>query len=155
MREIVESTPVNCKCHGISGSCTIQSCYSDLPEFSIIGEKLKEKHNQACRVSTNGRTNHAWVSKCDRNFDEKDFIYRDTYNWCVPDASVGSIGVVGRECDPNSSGSNSCQNICRRCNRGVERREERVIRDCHCSFRFCCEIECTTCEVERVYYMCS
>lgn len=155
MKEVVVGAPIKCTCHGVSGSCSFKTCYSELPEFSTIVSKLKEVYSEACEVSSNGATQHRWISQCGRDFQESDFIYRSTFNWCRFNPSVGSLGVIGRECDPNSTGPNSCENLCRGCGRGVERREEILKRECDCTFLFCCEIKCKECEVHRAYYVCT
>ena len=39
-----------CKCHGMSGSCTIKTCWMRLPNFRVIGDNLKERFDGASRV---------------------------------------------------------------------------------------------------------
>ncbi|XP_063702334.1 protein wingless [Culicoides brevitarsis] len=39
-----------CKCHGMSGSCTIKTCWMRLPSFRVVGDNLKEKFDGASRV---------------------------------------------------------------------------------------------------------
>ncbi|XP_025831047.1 protein Wnt-1 isoform X2 [Agrilus planipennis] len=52
-----------CKCHGMSGSCTVKTCWMRLPSFRIIGDNLKDRFDGASRVMAsnagNSRTNHA------------------------------------------------------------------------------------------------
>jgi wingless-type MMTV integration site family, member 7 len=37
----------DCKCHGVSGSCAMKTCWKSLPPFRIIGNALKKKYNKA------------------------------------------------------------------------------------------------------------
>lgn len=154
IRGITQESP-ECICHGISGSCTFKHCYNELPEFEVFSEQLKALYDEACEVTPNGHTSNAFISECNRAYTNEDLIYRHTYDWCIPHPSVGSVGVVGRECDPNSSGPNSCQNLCRDCNRVPEEHTETVVHKCDCSFYFCCRIHCETCIDRRTYYTCS
>ncbi|XP_026677924.1 protein Wnt-2-like [Diaphorina citri] len=36
-----------CKCHGVSGSCTMKTCWRTLPPFKVIGDALMKKYWKA------------------------------------------------------------------------------------------------------------
>lgn len=46
-----------CKCHGVSGSCNMKTCWQQLPDFRKVGEVLRQKHSRAVRVRINARGN--------------------------------------------------------------------------------------------------
>lgn len=39
-----------CKCHGMSGSCTMKTCWMRLPAFRLVGDNLKKRFDHASRV---------------------------------------------------------------------------------------------------------
>lgn len=45
------SLQTECKCHGVSGSCTMKTCWKSLPPFSQVGEALMKKYNRAKPVT--------------------------------------------------------------------------------------------------------
>ncbi|GAB6018702.1 hypothetical protein CHUAL_000379 [Chamberlinius hualienensis] len=50
-----------CKCHGMSGSCTVKTCWMRLPSFREVGHQLKDRFDGASRVlvSSSGNSNRA------------------------------------------------------------------------------------------------
>ncbi|CAB0031933.1 unnamed protein product [Trichogramma brassicae] len=47
-RKIVKSLlQTECKCHGVSGSCTVRTCWRTLPTFRQIGDALMKKYYRA------------------------------------------------------------------------------------------------------------
>lgn len=35
---------IHCRCHGVSGSCTSQTCWMQIPTFQEVGNALKRKY---------------------------------------------------------------------------------------------------------------
>ncbi|XP_044008817.1 protein Wnt-1 isoform X2 [Aphidius gifuensis] len=46
-----------CKCHGMSGSCTVKTCWMRLPVFRTVGDNLKDRFDGASRVLINSDKN--------------------------------------------------------------------------------------------------
>lgn len=40
----------DCKCHGVSGSCAMKTCWKTLPSFRVIGDVLMKKYHKARSV---------------------------------------------------------------------------------------------------------
>ena len=43
---------LECKCHGVSGSCTIRTCWLAMMDFKRVGAHLRNKYNGATQVSS-------------------------------------------------------------------------------------------------------
>lgn len=39
-----------CKCHGLSGSCIVKTCWKVVPELIVLAEILKKKYLNAAKV---------------------------------------------------------------------------------------------------------
>lgn len=42
---------MQCRCHGVSGSCELKTCWKTMPSFTEVGDTLKRKYRQAVQVS--------------------------------------------------------------------------------------------------------
>lgn len=57
LQVVKSAVKTRCKCHGISGSCTVRTCWRQLSPFRDIGNTLKQKYENSYKVVT--YTNHA------------------------------------------------------------------------------------------------
>lgn len=55
-----------CRCHGLSGSCTLKTCWVILPDFQRIGAYLKEKYQASVHLPTAVNVNKL-IPMMDRN----------------------------------------------------------------------------------------
>ena len=146
-----------CKCHGVSGSCTVKTCWRQLSPFLLIGTQLKHKYNTSVKVvmTTNSATGKRQLTKLKRRRrrkpsqspSRKDLVYIDkSPNYCK--RSAYSHGTKNRVCDKRSN----CDVIC--CGRGYNVIYKRLVTPCHCQYMWCCSVKCQTC-VRSVYvYTC-
>jgi wingless-type MMTV integration site family protein 6 len=143
-----------CKCHGMSGSCTLKTCWRKLPVFRDVGLRLKEKFDGAAKVIP-GNDGRGFIPENEviKPPGKEDLVYvEESPNHCVYDRKTGSLGTRGRECNATSPGVDGCELLC--CGRGYEtiRVVERV--NCKCRFQWCCQVICGTCTHKRSIHRC-
>uniref|UniRef100_G1TZZ8 Protein Wnt n=1 Tax=Oryctolagus cuniculus TaxID=9986 RepID=G1TZZ8_RABIT len=131
----VETT---CKCHGVSGSCTVRTCWRQLAPFHEVGKHLKHKYETALKVgsTTNEATGEAGAISPPRGrasgMGGSDPLPRtpelvhldDSPSFCL--AGRFSPGTAGRRCHREKN----CESIC--CGRGHNTQSRVVTRPCQC-----------------------
>lgn len=139
---------LKCRCHGISGSCAVRTCWKALPEFHTVGNSLKLKYENSVEISPAARpTEFRRREKRMRRepITELELVYVErSPNYCRHDPGRGIFGTKGRECRQTSTGPDSCHSLC--CGRGYNTQEIRYIEHCRCKFIWCCQVKCKTCE---------
>lgn len=143
-----------CKCHGLSGSCTVRTCWRKMPPFRDVGNRLKESFDGAAKVipSNDG---HSFITEGPtiKPPDRFDLIYsEDSPDFCKPNRKTGSLGTQGRRCNSTSQGVDGCELLC--CGRGYDTRVVKEKISCECRFRWCCEVTCNTCLVKKTINTC-
>ncbi|XP_030077607.1 protein Wnt-2b isoform X2 [Microcaecilia unicolor] len=80
-----------CKCHGVSGSCTLRTCWSVMSDFRKTGDYLRKKYNGAIQVTMNQYGSGFTVSnKNFRNATKNDLVYfENSPDYCLKDKSAG------------------------------------------------------------------
>lgn len=73
-------------------------------------------------------------------------------NYCDRDPTLGSFGTVGRKCNRTTSGIEGCDLLC--CGRGYNTHQFNRTWQCHCKFRWCCEVQCDICHERTEEYTC-
>ncbi|XP_063223084.1 protein Wnt-5b-like [Bacillus rossius redtenbacheri] len=143
-RAVIKMSRVTCKCHGVSGSCSLITCWQQLAPFREVGDYLKDKYDGATEVRVNRRGR---LQIRDPRFNRptaNDLVYIDeSPNYCVRNLSVGSLGTQGRTCNRTSHGMDGCNLMC--CGRGYNTQKTVVRERCQCKFHWCCYVECKTC----------
>jgi len=155
VESLLDTSDVTCRCHGVSGSCTITTCSSPtLPNFENVADSLRKSYQKACHVFSTGGSQITWRSNCGE-YTTMDLLYNSNRGWCRPNANLGSYGTQGRNCSIDQQASNSCQKLCTAC--GLSYKEFQVDEEhrCDCKFEFCCRITCQTCRRAVTHYACS
>ena len=157
----MNKTTTTCRCHGISGTCTVQTCYSRVVSVEEVGEIIFQRYGGAIRVEEDDNDQGEIVPE-NPNSDpptEDDLIFCDrSPDFCVANNLTGIVGVAHRLCDPNSNNRNACSTIC--CNYG-HYKSTKVTPFRECRF-ICCNpselarIECSyTHNVTKTEYHCN
>ncbi|XP_067634113.1 protein Wnt-2 isoform X1 [Eurosta solidaginis] len=151
----------DCKCHGVSGSCVMKTCWKSLPPFRQVGEALMRKYNKAKLVqAVKGKNGLRLVlSKKNRfgkhvHFPKRmELVYlQASPNYCERNLQFGTLGTTGRLCNRTLHGPQSCDLLC--CGRGYNTHQIRRITQCRCQFRWCCQVQCEVCEENYEEFTC-
>ncbi|CAH2281861.1 Wnt-9a [Pelobates cultripes] len=160
IKVIKAGVKTTCKCHGVSGSCTVRTCWRQLSPFHEIGKQLKLKYETSLKVgSTTNEANEATgdgeiappkkpiAGHSDQIPRTTDLIYmEDSPNFCK--MSKFSPGTFGRRCYKEKN----CESLC--CGRGHNTQSKVVTRPCQCQVRWCCYVECKQCTQREEIYTC-
>ncbi|XP_071808353.1 protein Wnt-8c-like [Asterias amurensis] len=157
-----------CKCHGVSGSCSIQTCWDQLGAFDIIGEALRKRYETAVLVDyINGNLFPTDIkpkeAKDAEPVDKSDLVFLElSPNYCQLNSTIGAVGTLDRECLRGRGGdevteweARSCKRLCTSCGLGVRRTKVVVSSSCNCKFHWCCEVQCETCTREVTKLTCA
>ncbi|MGH0116566.1 UNVERIFIED_CONTAM: hypothetical protein FKN15_014766 [Acipenser sinensis] len=135
---------VACKCHGVSGSCSLKTCWLQLADFRKVGEFLKEKYDSAAAMRINRKGKLELVNQRFNPPTPEDLAYMDqSPDYCLRNESTGSLGTEGRLCNKTSEGMDGCELMC--CGRGYDQFKTYQYERCHCKFHWCCYVKCKRC----------
>ena len=130
---VQDNTGIDCVCHGLSGSCTVQTCFKKVPDMEEIGEKLLAKYDVAQQApSLPGQSTLAYCEF--------------SPNFCQRNLPNGIYGSSGRQCWPDRDGPSNCNVLC--CGGPVVQRQVKKETE-KCEFVWCCRLEC---KVVNTYY---
>ncbi|NWQ68017.1 WNT9B protein, partial [Neopipo cinnamomea] len=158
IKAVKNGLKTTCKCHGVSGSCAVRTCWKQLSPFHEIGRLLKLRYDDAVKVfsTTNDAVGHSELAGPPRHGHSPrlppapratDLVYvEDSPSFCRP--SKYSLGTAGRTC----SREGNCDSMC--CGRGYNTQSRLVTFSCHCQVQWCCYVECQQCMQEEVVYSC-
>ncbi|XP_039617326.1 protein Wnt-2 isoform X1 [Polypterus senegalus] len=137
---------LECKCHGVSGSCTVRTCWLAMADFRKTGDYLRSKYNGAVQVVMNqyGTGFTAAFRKFKRPTKNDLVYFENSPDYCIRDREAGSLGTAGRVCNRTSRGADSCEVMC--CGRGYDTTRVTRMTKCECKFQWCCAVHCKDCQ---------
>lgn len=147
-----------CKCHGVSGSCELKTCWRSMTSFRSISSLLRDRYDSA--VDVEERRSGSRRELISRNLalsrsplKDTDLVYLEASpDFCESDSKTGSPGTRARLCNRTSKAMDGCELMC--CGRGFNTRRTTVIERCHCKFHWCCHVKCQKCRIEIEDYVC-
>ncbi|KFD56589.1 hypothetical protein M514_02693 [Trichuris suis] len=145
-RAIRANMKLMCKCHGVSGSCTVRLCWRRMADFHTIGQSLSEKFDGAVKVKFSGMRHKLkpYVAGLKKP-TKRDLVYlQQSPDFCQEDSLLSIYGTKGRKCERDGYGTNGCAMLC--CGRGYTTVVAEEVRDCKCKFQWCCEVKCEKCK---------
>lgn len=143
---VTKSMEVKCKCHGMSGSCELKTCWRAVPSIRKVGDTLKDRYRYATRVQYSNKHPGRMVTMySDRaKPSRKNLVYYDeSPNYCEPDEKLDVPGTTERVCNKSKADIDWCGTLC--CGRGYNTVLVTKTERCNCRFHWCCYVVCETC----------
>lgn len=114
-----------CKCHGVSGSCSVKVCWKVMPEFRVIGDELFKRYNYASQirdVEIKNRVEKLKMIVTRRSLDlvtrtqsenlKDQLIYVDkSPNFCRKEPKYMTLGTSGRMCQVMNKSNENKRNF--------------------------------------------
>ncbi|XP_043275437.1 protein Wnt-11b-2-like isoform X2 [Venturia canescens] len=149
-RAVEQSLTLECKCHGVSGSCSVRTCWRGLGSIgpAAAGARLFRRYATAAEVRPRSG------SRLPPLYHHDNLLYTTkSPDYCLPDKKRGSLGTIGRQCNGSSSGYEGCEYLC--CGRGHVTKTEEILERCECKYISCCYVKCKTCRNVITTYECN
>ncbi|KAJ8381489.1 hypothetical protein SKAU_G00022670 [Synaphobranchus kaupii] len=152
---VAKTMSTDCRCHGVSGSCAVKTCWRTLAPFERVGNFLKERYEGSIQVLDRSKRKVRRKEKEQRRVPiakEELIFLNKSPNYCLEDRRVGVAGTRGRRCNRTSAGPDGCNLLC--CGRGYNTHVVRHVERCECKFVWCCYVRCRRCESMNDMHTC-
>lgn len=82
---------LECKCHGVSGSCSMRTCWLAMSDFRRTGDYLRKKYNTAIEVTMNQDGTGFMVADKDfKGSTKNELVYvENSPDYCLMDRTAG------------------------------------------------------------------
>ncbi|XP_026745160.1 protein Wnt-2-like [Trichoplusia ni] len=165
-----------CKCHGVSGSCAVRTCWRALAPFPAAAGALRSRYLRAKHVAPQRPARAPPPAAAQRNQPhhthlvlvrrqksnpgvvrvprKSDLVYLEpSPSYCERDDAAGSFGTHARLCNRTSRGDDGCESLC--CGRGYSTVRRVLESKCRCRFHWCCRVSCDTCVARTETHVCN
>ncbi|VDN06451.1 unnamed protein product [Thelazia callipaeda] len=90
-----ESLYRKCKCHGVSSSCNVRTCWNTLPDVHVIALKLRERYSEASPLSELLAESEYSDKAMQGELSKQHLVFlRSSPDYCVEDSRTGSYGTI-------------------------------------------------------------
>uniref|UniRef100_UPI0037E881CD wingless-type MMTV integration site family, member 4b n=1 Tax=Semicossyphus pulcher TaxID=241346 RepID=UPI0037E881CD len=156
-KAILHNMQVECKCHGVSGSCELRTCWKVMPPFRRVGVVLKERFDGATEVRLTRIGSRTALLPRDPQVKPpaaRDLLYLSpSPDFCHLDPDNGIPGTAGRRCNGTSRlAPDGCELVC--CGPGYRAGRAEVVQRCSCKFSWCCSVRCQQCKNTVTIHTC-
>ncbi|XP_019964159.1 wingless-type MMTV integration site family, member 4b isoform X1 [Paralichthys olivaceus] len=156
-KAILHNMQVECKCHGVSGSCELRTCWKVMPPFRRVGVGLKERFDGATEVRLTRIGSRTALLPRDPQVKPpaaRDLLYlAPSPDFCHLDPDNGIPGTAGRRCNGTSRlAPDGCELVC--CGPGYRAGRAEVVQRCSCKFSWCCSVRCQQCKNTVTIHTC-
>ncbi|PWA23846.1 hypothetical protein CCH79_00010934, partial [Gambusia affinis] len=156
-KAILHNMQVECKCHGVSGSCELKTCWKVMPPFRRVGVVLKERFDGATEVRLTRIGSRPALLPRDPYVKPpaaRDLVYvAPSPDFCHLDPDNGIPGTAGRRCNGTSRlAPDGCELVC--CGPGYRAGRAEVVQRCSCKFSWCCSVRCQQCKNTVTIHTC-
>ncbi|CAH1368786.1 hypothetical protein MTP99_010272 [Tenebrio molitor] len=137
IKVVLENEEVVCRCHGVSGTCTVRICWKKIRSFDVISKQLKAMYYSALQIQPE---NSIRSMKGDKSARQLLFL-ESSPNFCLTTAN--------RPCNSTEN----CATLC--CGRGTYPTQIVVDSKCNCRWRkqhF--DVQCDYCKLNRTILRC-
>lgn len=82
---------LECKCHGVSGSCSLRTCWLAMSDFRRTGDYLRKKYNTAIEATMNQDGTGFMVADKDfKGSTKNELVYvENSPDYCLTERSAG------------------------------------------------------------------
>ena len=157
---MIDNVKRRCKCSGLSGSCTVRTCWQATASPEILARQLKHRYHHAIEVLPdflNANPLHPQFLPIGhrriRRIHSNDLLYwAGSPDYCQHETSLFS--TQGRRCNNSLThpAEGSCDYLC--CGRGYQTKRYIQEKQCHCHYVHCCYIRCDTCFEQIEEHIC-
>jgi len=144
--QVVSETSTECICHGLSGSCSVKTCFKSVADIEEIGKKLLSQYDVAKHVKDNGSKLVPFIDGVPALSSSELAYCEFSPNFCQRNFTYGIYGSSGRQCWKDRSGPSSCAILC--CGNPVIQKQVKKVEEV-CEFVWCCEVKC---RIVRTWY---
>ncbi|TGZ64192.1 hypothetical protein CRM22_006501 [Opisthorchis felineus] len=181
---VINKMLVQCKCHGVSGSCEMRTCWRTLPNFRELGNHLQERFHKAILVDYVNQqlvpvpnpTDHSQALlpqqvsvRFKRSPRSPSGVYTSEKLPTLTENDLLYINPSPNFChhDPGFGSIGTYGRRCEEggtglnsceylcCGRGFKRETFVQEERCNCKFQWCCNVTCQTCRKTVVVSKCN